>query len=322
MDVLKALASIVSIRHQHKKTNSHYDWRPVSQSVCLDLEHLPVLMTRCLLLFDSYCCVSLWAPSLTRGRQHQSQSHITTDNQSDSPSWCQAPIWDSRPIFLSPRDFLLDSYSFVNQLRELRQILKTLNKFSHMTSSIYAHALFHGCCSWKQFSVRMEDIAKETNSLHGTKQKTNKTNSMVWVRERTIPTERPPLVGEVTANFCGQRVPRGQRDGFLWPYSRLSRQEPLLFYQVAPQLYSRGWVDPVPDPLLLFLVVPGIEPGVWHQNKTQFSYIIDTGRSHGFCGFCRNYGSPDGIFYIYTFLSAVAWFPGLLSVITLELKFT
>jgi hypothetical protein len=24
------------------------------------------------------------------------------------------------------------------------------------------------------------------------------------------------------------------------PYSRFSRQEPLLFYQVAPQLYSRG----------------------------------------------------------------------------------
>jgi hypothetical protein len=28
-------------------------------------------------------------------------------------------------------------------------------------------------------------------------------NSTVWVRERTIPTERPPLVGEVIANFCG-----------------------------------------------------------------------------------------------------------------------
>jgi hypothetical protein len=28
-----------------------------------------------------------------------------------------------------------------------------------------------------------------------------KLNSMVWVRERTIPTERPPLVGEVIANF-------------------------------------------------------------------------------------------------------------------------
>jgi hypothetical protein len=30
-----------------------------------------------------------------------------------------------------------------------------------------------------------------------------KLNSMVWVRERTIPTERPPLVDEVIANFCG-----------------------------------------------------------------------------------------------------------------------
>jgi hypothetical protein len=28
---------------------------------------------------------------------------------------------------------------------------------------------------------------------------------MVWVRERTIPTERPPLVGEVIANFCADR---------------------------------------------------------------------------------------------------------------------
>jgi hypothetical protein len=27
-------------------------------------------------------------------------------------------------------------------------------------------------------------------------------NSMVWVRERTIPTERPPLVGETIASFA------------------------------------------------------------------------------------------------------------------------
>jgi hypothetical protein len=57
-------------------------------------------------------------------------------------------------------------------------------------------------------------------------------------------------------------VPRGQRDGSLRSYSRFYRQDPLLFYQVAPQLYSRGWVDPFSDPLLFFfLVVPGIEPG-------------------------------------------------------------
>jgi hypothetical protein len=75
---------------------------------------------------------------------------------------------------------------------------------------------------------------------------------MVLVRERTIPTEQPQLVGEVIANLCGYRVPRGQRDGSLRSYSRFSRQEPLLFYQVAPQLYSRGSVDPVPDPLPFF----------------------------------------------------------------------
>jgi hypothetical protein len=30
-----------------------------------------------------------------------------------------------------------------------------------------------------------------------------KLNSVAWIRERTIPIERPPLVGEVSANFCG-----------------------------------------------------------------------------------------------------------------------
>jgi hypothetical protein len=28
-------------------------------------------------------------------------------------------------------------------------------------------------------------------------------NSVALVRKRTTPTERPPLVGEVSANFCG-----------------------------------------------------------------------------------------------------------------------
>jgi hypothetical protein len=30
-----------------------------------------------------------------------------------------------------------------------------------------------------------------------------KPNSVVLIREWTIPTERPPLVGKVSANFCG-----------------------------------------------------------------------------------------------------------------------
>jgi hypothetical protein len=36
--------------------------------------------------------------------------------------------------------------------------------------------------------------------------------SVALVRKRTIPTERPPLVDEVNANFSAYRVLRGQRD--------------------------------------------------------------------------------------------------------------
>jgi hypothetical protein len=59
-------------------------------------------------------------------------------------------------------------------------------------------------------------------------------NSVAWVREWTVSTEGPPLVGEISANFCG-----------------VLDQNGYFFFQVAPQLYLRGWVDPVPDPLLL-----------------------------------------------------------------------
>jgi hypothetical protein len=50
-----------------------------------------------------------------------------------------------------------------------------------------------------------ESAMLQTYNLTSVYNKTNnkQTNSMVCVRERTIPTERPPLVGEVIANFCG-----------------------------------------------------------------------------------------------------------------------
>ena len=42
----------------------------------------------------------------------------------------------------------------------------------------------------------------------------NYAESVALVRERTIPTERPPPVGEVSANFfAGRGVSRGQRNG-------------------------------------------------------------------------------------------------------------
>jgi hypothetical protein len=36
---------------------------------------------------------------------------------------------------------------------------------------------------------------------------------MALVRKQTISTEGLPLVGEISANFCGQIVSRGQGDG-------------------------------------------------------------------------------------------------------------
>jgi hypothetical protein len=55
------------------------------------------------------------------------------------------------------------------------------------------------------------------------------------VRERTILTERSPLVGEVSTNSYGCFLNRSR----------------YFFFQVAPELYSRDWVDTVRDPSLL-----------------------------------------------------------------------
>jgi hypothetical protein len=75
------------------------------------------------------------------------------------------------------------------------------------------------------------------------------------------------------------------------PYGRIlgfSRQEPLLFYQVAPQLYSQGCVDPVPDPPLFF-VVPG--------NRTRYPW------------------SPIRYIYLFIYLFICACFCGLVRVL-------
>jgi hypothetical protein len=46
------------------------------------------------------------------------------------------------------------------------------------------------------------------------KKKNTKLISVALVLKQTMPTERPPLVGEVSADFCGQRVLRGQLNEF------------------------------------------------------------------------------------------------------------
>jgi hypothetical protein len=73
------------------------------------------------------------------------------------------------------------------------------------------------------------------------------------------PSPRANYTDRATAACRRSDCQRLRINGATWSAWRIptalfsvSRQEPLLFYQVAPQLYSRGWVDPVPDPTTVF----------------------------------------------------------------------
>ena len=92
-------------------------------------------------------------------------------------------------------------------------------------------------------------------------------NSVALVRERTIPTERPPPVGEVSANFCGQR-------GVAWSAQRVPTAvklcfldlEPLHFYSSSSSIDLRRLTRlsrhrSRPTTTQKNLAVPGIEPG-------------------------------------------------------------
>jgi hypothetical protein len=73
------------------------------------------------------------------------------------------------------------------------------------------------------------------NSVYKTK-----LNFVALVRERNIPTERPPIVGEVSAKFADRGC---QVVSVTDPYGRnlafLDRSR-YFFFQLALQLYSRG----------------------------------------------------------------------------------
>jgi hypothetical protein len=108
--------------------------------------------------------------------------------------------------------------------------------------------------------------------------------SVVWVRERTMPTERLPHVGEVSANVCGCRVPRGQRDGSLRPYSRFpwprrkilallsgfreKREDKSILHRIVANVFRTNlffissWMP------LWFISLS------WYQNCTEFSKVL------------------------------------------------
>jgi hypothetical protein len=109
---------------------------------------------------------------------------------------------------------------------------------------------FHGksaqFCKWfLQFSTY---TLQSNRMIYITK---TKLNSVSWVRERSIPNELRRLSTQLVPIF----VDRGclvvsVTDTYDHILGFLDRRR-YFFFELAPQLYSRGWVDPVPDPLLL-----------------------------------------------------------------------
>ena len=58
--------------------------------------------------------------------------------------------------------------------------------------------------NWSSIKDTKGDTTKVTPNWKGNKSELRiHSLSVALVRERTIPTERPPPVGEVSANFCG-----------------------------------------------------------------------------------------------------------------------
>jgi hypothetical protein len=67
-------------------------------TTCLNISQITVFDWRLSTSDHTILIPSSWSQS-----QSQSQSHVTTDCQSASLSWCQAPIWGLRPLFITVR---------------------------------------------------------------------------------------------------------------------------------------------------------------------------------------------------------------------------
>jgi hypothetical protein len=85
---------------------------------------------------------------------------------------------------------------------------------------------------------------------------------MASVREQMIPAEQPPLVGEVSANFCGWECHVVSATDPLRPYSQFSRLEPLLFDPGSSSncTHEAEW-SPFQTHYFSDLVAPGLELG-------------------------------------------------------------
>jgi hypothetical protein len=74
---------------------------------------------------------------------------------------------------------------------------------------------------------------------------------VAWARKQTISTERTPPVSEVVPTFTNRGCHMISVTDLHGRILAFLDRSSYYFFQAAPKLYSRGWVDPVPDPPLL-----------------------------------------------------------------------
>jgi hypothetical protein len=106
----------------------------------------------------------------------------------------------------------------------------TLNWFAIFSSHTHTLSLSQGSTVLALYTLNIKRLIcifhtpkRRQVTLESERVKAAKKTLWPESAKQTIPTEQPPLVSEIRANFCGQKVPRGQSDGFVRPYSRFSR---------------------------------------------------------------------------------------------------
>jgi hypothetical protein len=109
-------------------------------------------------------------------------------------------------------------------LSNIRRLVDTRKRKSELHQARVLSAQLLGSCGdlcWVRLTVcpkagKTNEYRRRRLNLHlrPIKIRSNNNNSVALFRQRTLPIERQPLHGEVSAKFCGLRVPRGLRDGF------------------------------------------------------------------------------------------------------------
>jgi hypothetical protein len=114
-----------------------------------------------------------------------------------STGLCKMWVVQTLPNISSGRHFIQFwrmQTSYLFQIFQKRYIdfraLRRQSLFQHLKSCC------HSLVSQNKTFGSSEYVVTSLDSL-------THTHPVDWVRERTIPTERPPLVGEVSANLCG-----------------------------------------------------------------------------------------------------------------------